>query len=329
MKKKRIVIILIVVLLGAVILVTASLKKSKENGAMILSGNVEVTETNVGFKIPGRVEERLVTEGDKVKAGDLVAKLDSAELASIANQNRASLKEATAKLAELTAGSRAQEIQQAKANVNAQEADLEKVKKDYERAEVLYKNGAISTSQYDAARSAYDSRKALTRSAYETLSLVAEGPRKEDITMARHRVEQAAAALAASEQRLKDTEVYAPMPGIVLRKNVEPGETIAAGTPVLTLGDLQSPWIKVYVKEDKLGLVKLGQKAKITVDSYKGKSYDGTVTYISSEAEFTPKTVQTPEERVKLVFGVKVSVKNEQGELKPSMPADVRLLVGP
>ncbi len=329
MKKKRIVIILIVVLLGAVILVTASLKKSKENGAMILSGNVEVTETNVGFKIPGRVEERLVTEGDKVKAGDLVAKLDSAELASIANQNRASLKEATAKLAELTAGSRAQEIQQAKANVNAQDADLEKVKKDYERAEVLYKNGAISTSQYDAARSAYDSRKALTRSAYETLSLVAEGPRKEDITMARHRVEQAAAALAASEQRLKDTEVYAPMPGIVLRKNVEPGETIAAGTPVVTLGDLQSPWIKVYVKEDKLGLVKLGQKAKITVDSYKGKSYDGTVTYISSEAEFTPKTVQTPEERVKLVFGVKVSVKNEQGELKPSMPADVRLLVGP
>lgn len=329
MKKKRIIIVLIVVLIAAAILVTSSLRKSKENGAMILSGNVEVTETNVGFKIPGRVVARLVTEGDRVKAGDLIARLDSAELASIVDQNRASLKEAATKLAELTAGSRAQEIQQAKANMNAQEADLEKVKKDYERAETLYKNGAISASQFDAARSAFDSRKAFTKSAYEGLSLVTEGPRKEDITIAKHRVEQAGAALAASEQRLKDTEAFAPVAGIVLRKNVEPGETIAAGTPVVTLGDLESPWIKVYVKEDKLGLVKLGQKAKVTVDSYRGKSFDGTVTYISSEAEFTPKTVQTQEERVKLVFGVKVSVKNEQGELKPSMPADVRIMVNP
>ena len=329
MKKKRILIVLIVIAIGVAVLVVANFRKHVDNGTMALSGNVEVTETNVGFKIPGRVVQRLVTEGDKVKAGDLIARLDSAELASIVNQNRASLKEAATKLAELTAGSRAQEIEQARANVNAQEAELAKVKKDYERAEVLHKNGAISTSQYDAAKSAFDSRRALYKSASETLSLVREGPRKEDITIARHRVEQATAALAASEQRLKDTEVYTPTNGVVLRKNVEPGETIAAGTPVVTLGDLENPWIKVYVKEDKLGLVKLGQKAKVTTDSYKGKSYEGTVTYISSEAEFTPKTVQTPEERVKLVFGVKVSVKNEQQELKPSMPADVRILVNP
>jgi HlyD family secretion protein len=329
MKKKRIAVVLIVVVLVIAILMIRGLKKTNDDGAMILSGNVEVTETNVGFKIPGRVVQRLVTEGDRVKVGDLIARLDSAELAAVVNQNRASLKEASTKLAELTAGSRAQEIQQARSNVNAQEAELERVKKDYERAEVLYKNGAISASQYDAARSAFDSRKALTKNSYEALSLVTEGPRKEDITIAKHRVEQAAAALAASEQRLKDTEVFAPVNGIVLRKNVEPGETIAAGTPVVTLGDLENPWIKVYVKEDRLGRVKLGQKAKVTVDSYKGKSYEGTVTYISSEAEFTPKTVQTPEERVKLVFGVKVSVKNESGDLKPGMPADVRIEVKP
>ena len=329
MKKKRVLIVLIVIVIVAAVLVITNIEKHVDNGAMILSGNVEVTETNVGFKIPGRVVERLVNEGDRVKAGDLIARLDSAELLSIVNQNRASLKETATKLAELTAGSRAQEIEQARANMNAQEADLEKVKKDYERAEILHKNGAISTSQYDAARSVFDSRRALYKSASEALSLVTEGPRKEDIMIARHRVEQATAALAASEQRLKDTEVYAPVNGIVLRKNVEPGETIAAGTPVVTLGDLDSPWIKVYVKEDKLGLVKLGQKAKVTVDSYKGKTYEGTVTYISSEAEFTPKTVQTPEERVKLVFGVKVSVKNERQELKPSMPADVRIMVNP
>jgi HlyD family secretion protein len=329
MKKKGIVLVLIVIALGITIFAIGRLKKSTDDGTMVLSGNVEVTETNVGFKIPGRVVQRFVTEGDKVKAGDLIAKLDNAELASLVAQNRASLREAATRLAELTAGSRAQEIQQARANVNAQEAELEKVRKDYERAETLYKNGAISASQYDAARSAFDSRKALAKSVYEALSLVTEGPRKEDITIAKYRVDQATAALAASEQRLKDTEVYAPAKGIVLRKNVEPGETIASGTPVVTLGDLESPWVKVYVKEDRLGLVKLGQKAKVTVDSYKGKSYEGTVTYISSEAEFTPKTVQTPEERVKLVFGVKVSVKNDQGELKPSMPADVSISVKP
>ena len=181
--------------------------------------------------------------------------------------------------------------------------------------------------QYDAAKSAYENRAALHRNSLEALSLTREGPRKEDILMARHRLEQARAALAAAEERLRDTVIAAPVNGVVLRKNVEPGETVAQGTPIVTLGDLESPWIKVYVKEDRMGLVKLGQKARVTVDTYRDRSYDGTVTYISSEAEFTPKTVQTQEERVKLVFGVKVRVKNERGELKPSMPADVRISV--
>jgi len=143
--------------------------------------------------------------------------------------------------------------------------------------------------------------------------------------MAEHRVEQARAALNTSGEHFKDTVIYAPVSGVILRKNVEPGETVAQGTPVVTIGDLASPWIKVYVREDRLGLVKLGQKAKITVDTYKDRFYEGTVTYISSEAEFTPKSVQTQEERVKPVFGVKIRVKNEHDELKPGMPADVRI----
>ena len=114
---------------------------------------------------------------------------------------------------------------------------------------------------------------------------------------------------------------------MVLRKNVEAGETVAAGTPIFTIGDLQNPWIKVYVKENKLGFVKLGQKAQVRTDSYPERSYEGTITYISSEAEFTPKNVQTQEERVKLVFGVKVSVRNQQEELKPGMPADVKIVL--
>ena len=154
-----------------------------------------------------------------------------------------------------------------------------------------------------------------------------EGPTKQSIRAAEYRVEQAKAALLSAEKRLSDTTIFAPLSGVILNKNVEPGEILTQGAPVYTIGDLENPWIKVYVKEDKLGLIKLGQAAEVTIDSFPNKFFDGAVTYISPQAEFTPKTVQTKEERVKLVFAVKVSVKNLNGELKPGMPADVRLLL--
>jgi len=329
MKKKKILIAAIIVVLGIAIYLIINLRNHRDDGSMLLSGNVEITETNVGFKIPGRVTEISVEEGSTVKEGDVLARLDGAELSSVVAQNRASLQETTARLSELREGSRTQEIEQAKSNVIAQEAELKKVKQDYERADVLYKNGAISKAQLDASKSAYDVRAATYKSAQEALSLALEGPRKGDIKIGEHRVEQAKAMLAASETRSKDTVIYAPISGIVLRKNVEVGETVSQGMSVFTIGDLKSPWIKVYVKEDKIGLIKLGQKAQISVDSYKGKTYEGAVSYISSEAEFTPKTVQTPEERVKLVFGIKIRIKNENNELKPGMPADVKIMLKP
>ncbi len=327
--KKKILIAGIIIVIGIVIYLIIGLKKDRDDGSMRLSGNVEVTEANIGFKTSGRVVQLLVDEGADVKEGDLLARLDNAEISAVVAQNKAAMNEAATKLQELKAGSRSQEVEQARANVNAQEAELKKVKQEYERADILYRNGAISATQFDAAKSAYDSRTALHKNARETLSLVNEGPRKEDIKIAEHRVEQGRAILAASEERFKDTSIYASTAGIVLRKNVELGETVAPGIPVFTIGDLKNPWIKVYVKEDKLGLVKLGQKATITVDTYKDKSYEGVISYIASEAEFTPKTVQTQEERVKLVFAVKVRVKNEKGELKPGMPADVRIIIKP
>ena len=329
MKKKKILIAAIVVVVGIAIYLIINLRNHRDDGSMLLSGNVEITETNVGFKIPGRVIEIPVEEGSVVKEGDVLARLDGAELSSVVAQNRASLQEASARLSELKEGSRTQEIEQAKSNVIAQEAELKRVKQDYERADVLYKNGAISKAQFDAAKSAYDVRTATHRSAQEALSLAQEGARKGDIKIGEHRVEQAKAGLAVSETRSRDTVIYAPIAGVVLRKNVEVGETVSQGIPVFTIGDLKSPWIKVYVKEDKIGLIKLGQKAQISVDSYKDKTYEGVVSYISSEAEFTPKTVQTPEERVKLVFGVKIRIKNENDELKPGMPADVRIVLKP
>jgi HlyD family secretion protein len=317
----------VVVLVVVLFFVVNRLRHREEVGNLKLSGNVEVTEMNLGFKTPGRIEQRLVDEGQRVKKNDRLAILDSREVESQAAQAEAQLRESATRLAELVAGSRPQEVEQAAAQAAQAEAELQKAKLDYERATRLYKEEAISTDKIEAARKTYDVALSQHRRSIEGLSLVREGPRKEEIRAAEMRVQQAKAALQTAQVRLEDTVLYAPVDGVILRKYSEPGETVAAGTPVLKLGDTENPWIKVYVKEDRIGQVKLGQKAEVTTDSYRGKTYDGSVIYISSEAEFTPKNVQTQEERVKLVFGVKVKVKNVNDELKPGMPADVRINV--
>ncbi len=272
--KIRLIIAGIVIATGIIVALFLRYENTRDQEGMKLSGNVEVTEVDVGFKIPGRVQSLYTDEGRKVVKGDRIAALDSAELESVVIQNRASVQNA--------------------------EAQYEKTRKDLERYTVLYRDGVISPQQMDSAKTAYD--------------------------VAVSQLQLSRASLKTAEVRFKDAVIYAPLNGVVIRKNVEEGETVGAGTSVFTIGDLENPWIKVYVKEDKLGLVKLGQKAEIRVDTYPTKSYEGTVTYISSEAEFTPKNIQTQEERVKLVFGVKVSVKNQNDELKPGMPADVKIL---
>jgi HlyD family secretion protein len=275
--KKRLIIAGILLAVAIAAGLVYRFGNGRDKGGIMLSGNVEVTEVNVAFKIPGRVQTLFTDEGRAVRKGEKIADLDNAEFVSLVNQNKASVQNA--------------------------EAQLEKAKSDYERYTSLFKDGVISPQQMVSAKTSYEG--------------------------AASQLQMYQAALRTAEVRLHDSVVYSPLDGVVLRKNVEQGETVSAGTPVFTVGDLANPWIKVYVKEDKLGLVKLGEKAEISVDSFPGKKYEGEVTYISSEAEFTPKTVQTQEERVKLVFGVKVSVKNVNDELKPSMPADVKILVAP
>jgi len=325
--KKNILIAGIIVLIGIALILLKIYSKKQEQGVIVLSGNVEVTEINTGFKSSGRIEELLAEEGKSVQKGDKLAVLDSAEAESQALQSRALMHESEARLKELKAGSRLQDIEQGKASVRSADAELEKAKKDYDRYQSLYKNNAVSAQQVDSMKKSYEVALAQKQKAVEALSLVKEGPRKEDIKAAESRLNQAEAMVKTYEIRLKDSVIYSPVSGVILRKNNEVGETIAAGVPVYTIGDLDNPWVKVYVKEDKLGLVRLGQSAEIKTDTYPDKKYEGKITYISSEAEFTPKNVQTQEERVKLVFGVKVSVKNINDELKPGMPADVKIFL--
>jgi HlyD family secretion protein len=261
-------------------------------------------------------------------------------------------------LAELRAGARPQELQMAEAEVREAKATFDNAEADLRRAEELWKRELIAAQQLDAARMAARVAAERYRGAVERRDMTREGPRQEQIRRAEADVRQARAnlltaktgeievlhkrqqlatleanvardraALAAAEAQLGYTLLRSPQPGVVLRKHVEPGEIIAAGTPAVTIADLRNIWLKVYVPEPQLGRVKLGQAAELTTDSYKGKVYRGRVTFINSEAEFTPKNVQTQEERVKLVFAVKITVDNPSQELKPGMPADARILL--
>jgi len=327
MKKGIFIAGLVIAVAATAVFLAVQLGHEEGEDVIIASGNVEVREVDMGFKFPGRLMKLYAEEGMRVEKGRILAELDRSELESLVQERRARLNEAVVKLGELRAGSRPQEIGKAEADVAYAEAVFSKAENDYERDRFLFENGAISARQMDATEKAYKVASSRFQRAVEVLSLVKEGPRKEELHAQEIRVRQAEAALRASEERLKETVIHAPVSGVILGKYVEIGETVAGGIPVYTIGDLKNPWIKVYIKEDRLGLVKLGQKAKVSTDSYPGKIYEGTITRISSKAEFTPKNVQTEEERVKLVFGVEISVDNENDELKPGMPADVRILL--
>jgi HlyD family secretion protein len=272
---------------------------------------------------------------------------------------KADLAQAQAHLEELLNGSRPQEIQQARASVSDAQAQYQLAKEDWDRAQTLYKNEDISRAQYDEYHARLNSTQAILHQAQHRSSLVDEGPRKEDIAAARAQVasasdavklaeanrlelqrkeeevaqrraavEQAKAQAGITNVMLSDTVIRSPIDGVVLVKSAEPGEVLAAGTTVLTIGDIDHPWLRGYISEQDLGRVKLGQPAEVTSDSFPGKTYKGRVSFIASDAEFTPKQIQTNEERVKLVYRIKIDVENPQRELKNNMPVEADIHVG-
>jgi HlyD family secretion protein len=379
MKNKKRLMILVPAILLVAVLAYFVLGKSNAGSVIRVSGNIEVTDAEVSFKIPGRVDARLVDEGETVKAGQTVARLDSAELTQEVALRRAEVQAVQAALAELEAGSRPEEIAQAEASaaqakarleemlagsrpeeLSAAEAVLRRAKAETERARLdaeryagLHKKEVVSAQQYDLARTAYETALARQGEAEEQYKLVQQGPRKEQIEQvraawlqaqerfvlvkkgprqetieqARARLQQAKQTLAVAETRLGYATLASPLAGVVLSKSVEPGEFVAAGTPIVTVGDLENVWLRAYINETDLGRVKVGQRVRVTADTYPGKRYEGHVSFIAAQAEFTPKSVQTEKERVKLVYRVKVDIRNPNMELKPGMPADAEILL--
>ena len=318
-----------VVLAGAVVLVLVAgsavylrFRGGEADGAVRVSGNIEVTDVDVSFRTAGRVLERLVGEGMTVSEGQVVARLDSADLEREARRKEAELKAAEAALRDLEAGSRPQEIAVARATVARAQAEADRLARDFERSSALYSREVISAREYEAANAASDVAGARLREAREALLLVEEGPRKEQVAQARAQVDQAREALKLAKVRLGYGTITAPLSGLVLSENVEAGDYVAPGTPVVTVGDLANVWLRAYIEETDLGRVKVGQPVEVTTDTYPGKKYAGRVSFIASQAEFTPRNVQTRKERVRLVYRIKVDIPNPERELKPGMPAD-------
>jgi HlyD family secretion protein len=327
-KKKIGIALLLAVLAGAaLVLRTWQARQHGNVSTLRVSGNVEVTDAEISFKIPGRVVQRLVDEGQPVREGQPIALLDRVELSQQVALQRAELNAAEADLAELLAGNRPEEIEQGRAALSVANSEVERAAADHRRARELYQHGIVSVRDFEIRQADYDVAQAKLRDATERLRLLEKGPRQEKIAQARARVEAARQALAKTLTQLGYTTVPSPLTGVVISKNVEPGEYVAAGTPIVTVGDLEHIWLRSYVNETDLGRVKLGQTVHVTTDTYPGRVYQGRVSFISPEAEFTPKNVQTDKERVKLVYRVKIDISNPRTELKPGMPADAEILL--
>jgi HlyD family secretion protein len=384
MKTRIVIIVLLAAVAGAGVWAYRGANKAPGN-RIVVSGNIELTEVNIAFKTAGRLIERTVDEGDTVKKGQVIARLDrdqllaqrdretaglaSAEsqleqaqtslewekstLAADIEQRNADVASNAARLAELRNGARPQEKLDAQAAVDSAQSEVERAKKDWDRAQVLHRDDDISTAQFDEFRNRWETATAALNSAKERQALVLAGPRaevvnaqqaqlehargalkmaeanalemkrrQEELTTRRAEIARSRAAIALIDAQLADTIAVSPVDGVVLVKSADPGEILSTGTTIVTIGDIEHPWLRGYVNETDLGRVKLGARVKVTTDSYKGKVYDGRVTFISSEAEFTPKQIQTEQERVKLVYRIKIELDNSRRELKSNMPAD-------
>jgi HlyD family secretion protein len=287
MKRLRIIIIFVVVIVLPLYFILKN-KDRKKNEQLSASGTIEITEVEISSKVSGRIESLLIDEGDSVVKDQVLIELEAKELQAQLKQVEAAYQVSLAQLSQ-------------------SRSSLDNLKTNLDRIKELFKAGSATQQQLDDMKTKFD---------------VA----KDQFNLASHLTEQNKATIELIKTNIDNSIIKSPIDGLVLSKNTEMGEVVLPGNSLLTLGDLSRPWVKIYIKETDLGKVKLGQKAEVKIDTYPDKVFEGKVSYISSQAEFTPKNIQTKEERVKLVFGIKVSLDNPLQILKPGMPADVTLL---
>ncbi|MGC2519560.1 MAG: efflux RND transporter periplasmic adaptor subunit [Burkholderiales bacterium] len=298
-----------------------------ERGMLTLSGTVDAHQVDLSFQAGGRILRLNTDEGRKVQVSEVVAELAPKDYELALSRARAQENSAQKALAVLQAGSRPQDIRSAEAALLQTEADLHFANAEVKRNTDLVARHFVSQEALDHAIDQADVAVAKVEQAKQNLSLLREGPRKEDIARAAADYAAARAAVAIAEQQLAYVKLVSPVAGVVSVRLSERGQVVAAGQAVFRVAELDRPWVRAYLGEKDLPRVKLGQTAEVRVDGLPGKSFAGRLSFISPEAEFTPKTVETKALRVDLVYRIRVDVDNAEGQLKIGMPADVRLAV--
>ena len=306
------------------LLALAGCAKTNPDGPVVLNGRIEAPTVDLGPKVPGRVVEVKVREGDRVKAGDLLVLLDLGETALSVERDRQGLASAETRLKDMQTGSRAPEIAAGEAEVADRKAAVDLARKEVARQEMLLSRKVGVARDLDRARTDLSRSESALKASQEKLALLREGFRKLQTEQARHDAERAATVLKQSESVAKEAAIRAPADGVVLHRIAEPGLLLGAGQPALTLAFANRLYVRTFIPETKLGRVKQGSAAKVTVDAAPARSFAARLTEISPDAEFTPKAVETRGERVNLVYAAKVDLDEGWGApLVPGQPAEV------
>ena len=290
---------------------------------LILHGNVDVRQVILAFRVPGKIETITVEEGDQVSAGDILGTLEKADFSDQLTLASARVEASTAALSMLEEGSRAEDIEQAKAGVAQAEAALELARSIRDRQAVLAQRDIASHQAHEAAQAGFDEASAALRQVRATLELALQGPRSGEITQARAVLAADRATVSMAERRVADAELRAPSDGVILTRVREPGSIVAAAEPILTLALISPVWVRTYVDEPDLGRIYPGMAAEIRTDS--GGRFRGQIGFISPVAEFTPKSVETEELRTSLVYRLRVIVEAPDQGLRQGMPVTVVL----
>lgn len=329
MQKKAILVMVVIGVMVAGGVATWFYFPSRNNkeSKVFVSGNIEAIEVDLSFRISGQIKTLNVDEGDRVARGQVIATLDTDTLEALRGVAKAEIAAARATLDELEEGTREEEIARSRALMKAAESKLKNAEDEYQRYKSLREEGAISQSLFENKLTTYTVALEEFNNASQHLRELVKGPREQEIRAARARLERATWELNKIELDIEHSVLTTPVSGVVLVKANELGEVVLPGATVATIAEIDEVWLKGYISEEDLGKVKHGQEAEITIDTFPGRTYPGVVTFISSRAEFTPKNVQTKEERVKQVYRVKITIPNRDHDLKIGMPAEGYVLV--
>ncbi len=319
--KKAVIVVLCLLLVAAAGLYYYK-SRPKDTG-LILYGNVDIRQISLAFNASERIDRMTAEEGDRVKKGDVLATLNTQTLTLAIAQTKAQIASQEAAVAKLHNGSRPEEILQAQASVNTVAAEEENARTYYQRMQALYAQNAVSRQTRDDAEARWKAAAANLENAKAALRLSNVGPRKEDIAAAEAQLEALKVALKTQEYNLSQATLVAPQDGVIRSRLLEPGDMATPSKAVYMIGLDGTKWVRAYISEKRLGEIREGMEAAVTIDSYPDQPLKGQVGYISGTAEFTPKSVQTEELRSSLLYEVRIYVNDEKNVLRMGMPATV------